>query len=101
MKELDEKGRNKMIEGKKFVTTKFDEKAKCEFEDYLFDNNGNYVSAVTSDVEAVVCGKILYLSTKMKDAAELGVPVLSVQEFCARYNVPIKQFSIEEEDEDL
>ena len=104
MKELDEKGRNPLIAGKKFVTTNFMGNLDYELEDYIFDNDGEFVSTVTSSVSAVICGNVMSLTDKMSAASELEVPVLSLQEFSERFNVPLKRFekaikSSEDEDD--
>ena len=89
---LKKKGYNPHIEGKRFVLTGFMGKTDYELEDYIYDNMGDFVDVVTSDVEAVISGNVLEASKKMIKAAELGVCVYSIQEFSERYNVPLQRF---------
>jgi DNA ligase (NAD+) len=92
IQKLDKEGRNPNIEGKKFVTTGFMGSVDMELEDYIFDMNGEFVSTVTSDVSAVISGNIVKLTDKMKEAVDLEVPVLSLEEFCTKFEVPLKRF---------
>ena len=96
IKHLNEKGRNPLIEGKYFVTTNFMGKQDCELEDYMFDHNGITTDSVSTKVSAVICGNIEKITEKMTAAAEIEIPVLTLQEFCERFNVPLKKFQKEE-----
>lgn len=92
IKKLDEEGRNPKIENKKFVITGFMGVIDYELEDYIYDHHGDFVSTVTSDVEAVISGNVMEYSKKMKAAAELGVHVFTLQEFAEIYDIPLKRF---------
>jgi NAD-dependent DNA ligase len=81
-----------MIDGKKFVLTGFMGVIDYELEDYIYDHGGDFVSTVTSDVEAVITGNVMEVSKKMVAASELGIYVLTIQEFSERYNIPLKRF---------
>lgn len=101
---LKRDGYNSLISGKKFVLTQFGFVQDYELEDYIYDNNGDFSSAVTSDVSAVIYGGMSSeISKKMIAASEFNIPVLSIQEFSERYNVFLKRFEknaeIEEEED--
>ncbi len=88
MKELDENGRNPMIKDKDFVLSSFmDKKLKRKVEDYIYDQQGDIVSNVSSKVSAVIVGNVMDITKKMTVAASLGVTILSFAEFVQRYNV--------------
>jgi DNA ligase (NAD+) len=84
--------KNKLIAGKKFVLTGFMNVVDYEFEDYIYDNDGDLTKDVKSDVSAVIFGKAVEISKKMTTASKLGISVLSLQEFCERYEVPLKRY---------
>lgn len=92
METIKKNGYNPMIDGKSFVLTQFGFNTNYSLEDYIYDNNGTFVDTVTSKTEAVIVGSSGEVSGKMKKAAELGVPVLFLQEFLDRYHVNLKQF---------
>lgn len=92
LNELKTHGKNIMIDGKKFVLTGFMGVIDYELEDYIYDHGGDFVSTVTSDVEAVITGNVMEVSKKMIAASELGIYVLTIQEFSERYNIPLKRF---------
>jgi len=102
LKELKAKGYNPMISKQKFVLTGFKNIKDYDFEDYIYDHNGDFASTVTSDVSAVICGNVMDITKKMTTASELGVLVFSLQEFVEKYNIPLKRFEqqtkIENED---
>lgn len=101
IKTIAEQGYNPLIKDKRFVLTGFMGRIDYELEDYIYDHRGDFTSTVTSDVEAVISGNIMEVSKKTVTAAELGVPVLTIQEFSERYNVPLARFETsEDEDED-
>lgn len=100
LKNIEKNGKNSLIDGKQFVTTGFMGNLDYEIEDYIYNHNGDFVSTVTSSVSAVIVGSVLEFSKKMAAAAELNIQVLSLEEFCDRFNVPIKKFTKIEKDED-
>lgn len=95
---LKKNGYNPMIKDKKFVFTGFMGFTDYELEDYIYDHQGDIVSSVTKDVEAVVSANVMIISDKMEEASTHGIPVLSIEEFAERYNIPLKRF-IEKVDE--
>ena len=92
---LKEKGYNRKIEGKVFVLTGFLSYTDYELEDYIYDNMGDFSSVVTSGgkmpTEAVISANLSSISGKMQKAKEHGIPVLGIEEFVIRYNVPLKR----------
>lgn len=97
MKALNEKGRNELIKGKMFAKTNFMGKTDCELDDYMFDHEGTFTETVSGKVSAVICGHLNTITEKMTAAAELEIPVLTLQEFCERFNIPLKKFQKEDE----
>lgn len=96
---LKKGGFNQKLRGKTFVLTGFYGKLDLNIEDYIYDNLGNFSDTVTSLTEAVVAANILDFSKKMEAALKLGVPVLSLEEFIQRYNIPKKTAQEDEEGE--
>ena len=92
LQRIKKEGANPLIEGKTFVLTGFIGGTDYELEDYIYDNNGNFSSSVTSGTEAVVSKTISNVSKKMLTAHELGVPVLDIFEFSRQYDIPLKRF---------
>ncbi len=97
---IKKNGYNPKIDGKTFVLTQMPFTTDYELEDYIYDNNGNFASTVTSKTEAVICGNVESISTKMETALKLGVTVLYLQEFSIRYEVPLNKFLNKEDNED-
>ncbi len=91
---------NPKIKGKKFVLTEFMGRVDYEFEDYIYENQGDFVDSVTSDVTAVITANLLTVSKKMVAASDLGVPVLSIEEFSQRFDVPLDRFKKDEDEEE-
>ena len=98
---LKKNGYNPKINGKTFVLTQMPFTTDYELEDYIYDNQGNFSSTVTSKTEAVISGNVESISKKMEAASKLGVNVLYLQEFSLRYDVPLKKFLQKETEEDL
>ena len=96
---LKKNGYNPKIDGKTFVLTQMPFTTDYELEDYIYDNNGNFSSAVTSKTEAVISGNVESISKKMESASKLNIPVLYLQEFSFRYDVPLKKFLNKDEEE--
>lgn len=89
-KKMLKEGLNPMIKGKMFVFTGFFGNIDYDLEDYIYDNDGDFASVVSSSTEAVVSANLMESTTKMKDAFKLGVKVLSLQEFFQKYNIVVK-----------
>jgi len=87
--DLKAEGYNSKIEGKTFVLTGFRGRTEYDFEDYIYDNQGDFSSTVTSQTEAVIVANILEITKKMEDAHGLGVKVLTLEEFKKRYDFPL------------
>ena len=83
---------NELLKNKKFVTTNFLNSVDYELEDYIYNNSGEFVETVTSDVSAVIYNNMSKISSKMEQAQKLGIPVLSIREFSSKYNVDLKRF---------
>ena len=99
---LKKNGYNSKISGKTFVLTQMPFATDYDLEDYIYDNNGDFSSTVTSKTEAVICGNVESISTKMEAALKLGITVLYLQEFSIRYDVPLKKFyNMEDNKEEL
>jgi DNA ligase (NAD+) len=98
--EMKKIGYNSLISGKKFVLTGFMNNTDYELEDYIYDNNGDFADTVISSITAVICGSLEEVSKKMTTAYDFGIPVLSIQEFSERFNVPLKRFEKKDEEED-
>jgi DNA ligase (NAD+) len=96
--EMKKIGYNTLISGKKFLTTGFMNETDYELEDYIYDNNGDFTKAITSNVSAVICKNFDKVSKKMLAAYDFGIPVLSIQEFSERFNVPLKRFEKKDEE---
>ncbi|HMP28870.1 MAG TPA: helix-hairpin-helix domain-containing protein [Saprospiraceae bacterium] len=96
---LKKGGFNQNIRGKTFVLTGFYGNLDLNIEDYIYDNLGNFSDSVTSLTEAVVAANILDFSKKMEAALKLGVPVLSLDEFIKKYNIPKKTARDDEDGE--
>lgn len=73
--------KNPKIEGGSFVLTGFMGKRNYNLEDYIYDNDGNLSSSVTSSTRAVVCANPTEVTSKMREAAEKGIKVYTLQEF--------------------
>lgn len=88
---LDAEGRNTLIKGKKFVFPSFvqDEEQMDKIEDYIFDHRGTIVKQVSSDVAAVIYGQVSDVTDKMRDADQLGIDILTMDEFLVRYGIKI------------
>ena len=89
LEDLKAEGYNHHIEGKTFVLTGFRGNLDYNLEDYIYDNQGDFSSVVTSQTEAVIVANILDISQKMEDAQSLGVKVLTLEEFKNRYDIPL------------
>src|SRR5438132_10961050 len=100
MKRLKSGDINRSINNKKFVLTGFMGVIDYELEDYIYDNGGDFLGVVTSDIEAVIAGNITDVNKKMTDALNFKIPVLTIKEFSERYRVPLKRFD-EKSDKNL
>ncbi len=91
-KALKRRGYNIKIQNKTFVLTGFIGKIDYELEDYIYENQGDFGSAVTSKTTAVISGNIANITPKMENAYTLGISVLSIEEFSKSFNVPLKRY---------
>lgn len=91
---IKKNGYNPMINGKTFVLTQMPFTTDYELEDYIYDNNGEFSSTVTSKTEAVICGNLGTISKKMEAALDLKVKVLFLQEFSENYGINLKRFDV-------
>ena len=98
LKDIEKNGKNKLIAGKKFVETGFMGNMDYDLEDYIYDHDGDFVKKVTKDVSAVIVGSMLELNDKTDLAFKLGIPILNVQEFIERYNIPVKKHEKDDKD---
>lgn len=85
-------GGNPKIRGQKFVLTGFMGNNDYDFEDYIYDNGGDFLEEVTKDVTAVIAASVSTTSGKIIKATELEIQVFTLQEFIIRYNVDIEKF---------
>lgn len=99
LEQIKKNGYNPMLHGKIFVTTNMGFTTNYDLEDAIYDQGASFGTVVTSKTEAVICGTNGGISEKMIKASELGVPVLFLQEFSDRYNVNLKQFQTENEEQ--
>jgi len=97
---LEQTGYNEAISGKKFVLTGFMGYVDYELEDYIYENQGDFATTITSDVAAVISSGVVEISKKMLDASALNVPVLTIQEFALRFAVPLDRFQHDEDHDD-
>ena len=101
VKELQRDGVNKFINGRVFVKSGFMGKTDYELEDYIYDHNGTFTETVSEDIAAVIVGPALDSSKKITAALELGIPVLTIRELAHKFNIPLKRFENDnEENED-
>jgi NAD-dependent DNA ligase len=97
-KSIAEKGYNTKIRGKSFVLTGFFGKIDYELEDYIYDNFGNFSSTVVEGTTAVISANLLEVSSKVMTAQTLKVPVLNIEEFVKKFDVPYSKFKKEDEE---
>lgn len=100
LKEMAINGYNKKIYKNKFVITGLKSKETkskktmsgldFNLEDYIYENYGDFSDVVTSDVSAVIAGNVTNLSKKIIAASELGITILTLDEFIKRFDIPIK-----------
>ena len=96
---IKKQGYNEKIRGRTFVTTGFFGRMDYELEDYIYDNMGNFSDTVTSSIAAIVTANLLMASKKITDAQNLNIPVLSMEEFITKYDIPYSKFKIDDEEE--
>ena len=75
-----------------------------EFVEYIEELGGKVVGSVSSKTDYLICNDTASTSSKMKKAKELGIPVITEEEFIRRFGDP-GEFDLgwedeEEEDED-
>lgn len=93
--QLKNKGYNPLVKGKKFVLTGFMGHIDYELEDYIYDNQGNFIDTVTSDVSAVISATIGTPSEKIKNAIEFKIPIYTLEEFVIKFNIPYLKIYVE------
>lgn len=86
-KVLEENGYNRNIEGKTFVLSGFAGRTDYELEDYIYDNMGYFSTTLSADVAAVICPSLSVITPKMIEAQKMGIPVFTLEEFKAAYEV--------------
>jgi len=79
-------GYNKKIQDNTFVLSGWMNKVNYELEDMIYDNLGILSSTVTSTTAAVIVPSVMNITSKMMQAHELEVPVLSVSEFMEKFS---------------
>ena len=87
IKIIQQQGYNKKVQEKKFVFTNLDDDL---LEDYIIDHKGDVGKTVNKNTDAVICGNLLSLTTKMEKAIELGVDIYTKEEFIQRYGVTVR-----------
>jgi DNA ligase (NAD+) len=80
--------KNPYVNNKSFAFTGFWGNVDYDLEDYILDNGGSIESEVNEDCAAVIIANILVPSEKAKIAKEKGIPVLTLEEFYQRFNIP-------------
>lgn len=97
--QLKKKGYNPLIKGKKFVLTGFMGHIDYELEDYIYDNQGDFIDTVTSDVSAVISANIgaATQSEKVKNAISFKkpIPIYTLEEFVLKFNIPYLKIYVE------
>ena len=93
--QLKNKGYNPLIKNKKFVLTGFMGHIDYELEDYIYDNQGDFIDTVTSDVSAVISANIGTPSEKVKNAIEFKIPIYTLEEFVLKFNIPYLKIYVE------
>lgn len=93
--QLKNKGYNPLIKGKKFVLTGFMGHIDYELEDYIYDNQGDFIDTVTSDVSAVISANIGTPSEKVKNAISFKIPIYTLEEFVLKFNIPYLKIYVE------
>lgn len=93
--QLKNKGYNPLIKGKKFVLTGFMGHIDYELEDYIYDNQGDFIDTVTSDVTAVISANIGTPSEKVKNAISFKIPIYTLEEFVLKFNIPYLKIYVE------
>ena len=92
LREMQEQGYNKDVEGGTFVLTGFLNRTDYDLEDYIYDNRGNFSSTVVSSTSAVIAASLSTTTDKMESAHKLGVPVYTVPEFLFKYKIKYKKW---------
>ena len=84
--ELNKKGFNRNIVGRKFVFTNLD---NDNLEDYILDHRGSLEKAVGADTAAVISGNPLDLTPKIREARKLGIRVYTLSEFQTVFGISL------------
>ena len=84
--DLEKHGYNPKIQNAVFVLSGWMGKVDYNLEDIIYDNMGLVSSVVTDDTAAVIVPSVVNITSKMVQAHELGVPVLSIREFHEKFS---------------
>ena len=90
LEQLSKQGYNKKIKGKTFVMTGFLSHPDYDLEDYIWDHWGELAATVTSKTTAVISANVANITGKMLTANELRIPVYTIEEFTAAFDIPLK-----------
>lgn len=89
---------NKKISDKRFVLTGFMGHTDYELEDSIYNNHGDIVSDVSSNVECVIASNISVITDKMTKARSMNIPVYTIEEFASKYDLNLKRFEDKSDD---
>ncbi len=85
---IKSKGGNPMINKGIFVFTNFMGRTDYELEDYIYDNSGEISATITSSTTAIISGGMGGgITSKMRKAAELNIPIYSLNEFLDKFTI--------------
>ena len=70
-----------------------------EFVEYIEGLGGKVVGSISSKTDFLICNDASSTSSKMKKAKELGIPVITEEEFIQRFG-DTEDFDLDEEDEE-
>lgn len=87
VEKIKEAGYNDKIRGKTFVLTGFHGTIDYDLEDAIYDNLGDFTTVLTNRVDAVIAYNLYDITDKMINAHEMGIPVYSLDEFIAKFDI--------------
>ncbi|GAF84026.1 unnamed protein product, partial [marine sediment metagenome] len=85
--DLEKRGYNPKIINSTFVFSGWMGKVDYSLEDVIYDNMGIVSSVVTEGTSAVIVPSVANITSKMIQAHEFGVPVLTVREFNEKFDI--------------
>ncbi len=85
--DLEKRGYNPKIINSTFVFSGWMGKVDYSLEDVIYDNMGLVSSVVTEGTSAVIVPSVANITSKMIQAHEFGVPVLTVREFNEKFDI--------------